>query len=268
MKKRVISALVALAIFIPLIAVGGVYFGAAMGILSVIAYKEIIDLKKSHHELPNFVKVAGLVALLYLVLGSYSNPGNLYFINLEQLILPILLLVFPVIFYKETKYNTKDAFYLLGFIMLIGLFFNMTINLRNLPGENSGLFLLIYLFSITILTDTFAYCIGMLIGKHKMAPTISPKKSWEGFFAGLIGGSICASIVYANLIDTLTFKAILITVLLSFLGQLGDLVFSKIKRENGIKDFSNLMPGHGGVLDRLDSIIVVLFVYIMLTNMF
>ena len=137
-----------------------------------------------------------------------------------------------------------------------------------MPGENAGLFLFIYLFSITILTDTFAYIIGILIGKHKMCPNISPKKSWEGFFAGLIGGSVCASIVYANLIGELSFKIVLVTIMLSIIGQLGDLIFSKIKRENGIKDFSNIMPGHGGVLDRLDSIIIVVITYIILTNIF
>lgn len=268
MKTRVISAIVALAIFIPLIIIGDVYFAISMGILSVLAYKEILDLKKSHGDIPNIIKLLGLISLIYLVLGNYNEESNFYLINIHQVFLPLVLLLIPVVFYDEKKYSTKDAFYLLGFIYLIGLFFYIIISLRNLPGENAGLFLFIYLFSITILTDTFAYIIGILIGKHKMCPNISPKKSWEGFFAGLIGGSVCASIAYANLIGELSFKIVVVTILLSIIGQLGDLIFSRIKRENGIKDFSNIMPGHGGVLDRLDSIIIVVITYIILTNIF
>lgn len=104
--------------------------------------------------------------------------------------------------------------------------------------------LLIYLISITVFTDTFVYLIGLLIGKHKMAPEISPKKSWVGFVSWLIGGSIISLIVY---------KIVILSICLTIVGQLGDLVFSKINRKNNIKDFSNIMPGHGGVLDGLDS---------------
>ena len=97
-----------------------------------------------------------------------------------------------------------------------------------------------------------------------MCPKISPHKTWEGFIGGLIGGSIVGLIVYSNLLGSLTFKAILVTFILSFIGQIGDLFYSKIKRENKIKDFSNLMPGHGGVLDRVDSLSFVVFAYVIL----
>ena len=268
MKKRIISAVVALLIFVPLIILGGVYFAAAAGILAILAYKEILDLKKSHKKIPIVVSVLGLLSLILVVLGNYENPSNIYFISRAYYLIPIIALLLPVVFYKSESYSTKDAFYMLASVLLIGAFFNSLITLRNIPGENSGLYLFIYLFSITLLTDTFAYFIGILIGKHKMAPSVSPKKSWEGFFAGLIGGSACALIVYANLIGSLSFKVVLMTILLSVLGQLGDLVFSKIKRENDIKDFSNIMPGHGGVLDRLDSIIIVVISYIIIMNIF
>ncbi len=268
MKIRVISAVIALAIFIPLIVLGGLYFATAASILAILAYKEILDLKKSHKKIPKFVSLLGLISLIILVLGNYENPSNIYFIDRELLFIPIISLLLPVVFYKSENYSTKDAFYMIATTILLGCFFNTLIDLRNLPGENSGLFLFIYLLSITLLTDTFAYLVGMLIGKHKMAPTVSPKKSWEGFFAGLIGGSTCALIVYSNLLGELSFKIILMTIGLSILGQLGDLVFSKIKRENDIKDFSNIMPGHGGVLDRLDSIFIVVISYIIIMGIF
>jgi len=259
MKVRVISALVALAILIPLLCIGGVPFAIGIGIISVLAYKEILELKKSHQEIPNFVKVLGLICVVYLVLGDY-NLGSLNLVmSYPRMILPLVLLLLPTVFYTKDKYTTKDAFYLLGTIYLVGIFFNLIISFRNID-----LNILLYLLAVTFLTDTFAYLIGCLIGKHKMCPKISPKKSWEGAIAGLIGGSIVAIIVYTNLIGEFSIKLVFVTMILSMVGQLGDLVYSKIKRENDIKDFSNLMPGHGGILDRIDSLSFIVFTYVIL----
>ncbi len=259
MKVRTISAIIALLIFIPLIWVGGYIFAGAMGILSVLAYKEIIDLKKSHQELPNVVKVLGLISTVYLVLGNYGTD----MINYGHILVPIFLLLLPTIFYKKDRYQTKDAFYLAGAVILIGLFFNLLIVIRNVNVN-----ILIYLLCITIVTDTFAFLIGMLIGKHKMSPNISPLKSWEGAIGGLIAGVVISMLVYVNLIAPFSFYNLIMTIVLSIVGQMGDLVFSKIKRENGIKDFSNIMPGHGGILDRVDSIIFVIFAYMIIINLF
>lgn len=259
MKVRIISAIVALAIVIPLIILGGYPFAIGVGVISVIAYKEILDLKKSHKEIPNVVKVLGLIAVLYLVLGNYGINSLDFAVSYPRILLPLMLLLVPTIFYKKDKYTTKDAFNLLGSTYLVGMIFNLLIIIRNID-----VYLLIYLVSISIFTDTFAYLIGCLIGKHKMCPTISPNKSWEGAVAGLIGGSAIATIIYSNLVGTFSIKVLLVTIILSMVGQLGDLFFSKIKRENDIKDFSNIMPGHGGILDRLDSIAFVIIVYVIL----
>jgi len=259
MKVRVISAAVALAVIIPFIVIGGYPFAVLIGIVSVLAYKEILDLKKSHKEIPNLVKALGLFALIYLVLGNYGLYSLDFAVSYSRILLPLVLMLLPTVFYKKDEYNSKDALYLVGAIFLIGMLFNLILIIRNI-----NVYLLVYLLSITIFTDTFAYLIGCLIGKHKMAPTISPKKSWEGAIAGLIGGSAIPVIIYSNLVGNFTLKLVLITMVLSVVGQLGDLVYSKIKRENDIKDFSNIMPGHGGILDRLDSLSFVIFVYVIL----
>lgn len=259
MKVRLLSAAIALAILIPLLWIGGVPFAIAMGILSVIAFKEILDLKKSHNEIPNLVKILGVICVVYLVLGDYNLSSLNLIMSYPRILLPIVLILIPTVFYKDDKYSTKDAFYLLGSVFLVGILFNLIISLRNV-----NVFLLLYLLAITMITDTFAYFIGCLIGKHKMCPKISPNKSWEGAIAGLIGGSAVAIIIYVNLIGDFSFNLLLITLILSIVGQIGDLVYSKIKRENEIKDFSNLMPGHGGILDRVDSLSFVIFAYIIL----
>ena len=115
-----------------------------------------------------------------------------------------------------------------------------------------------------MVTDTFAMLSGKVFGKHKMCPTLSPHKTWEGFVGGLFGGLLSGLLIYKFLIGTLTVRVIITTIILSLVGQMGDLVMSKIKRENEIKDFSNIMPGHGGILDRLDSIIFVVLTYMFL----
>lgn len=259
MKVRIISALVALAIIIPLICIGGYPFAIGVGVISVLAYKEILELKKSHKEIPNAVKILGLIAVLYLVLGNYGIYSLDYAVSYSRILIPIVLMLIPTVFYQKDKYTTQDAFYLIGSIFLIGLIFNLLLIIRNID-----VYLLIYLLSIPIFTDTFAYLIGCLIGKHKMCPKISPKKSWEGAIAGLIGGSAVAMIIYTNLVGSFSIKLIIVTIILSIVGQIGDLVYSKIKRENDIKDFSNIMPGHGGILDRIDSISFVIIVYVIL----
>lgn len=262
MKVRIISALIVIAILVPLLWIGKIPFAIAVGIISVLAFKEIVDLKKSHGDVPNLVKAFGVISVVFLVLGDYQLSSLNLVMTYPRLLLPIILMLIPTVF-MESKYTTKDAFYLLGGIYLIGIFLNLIVSLRNVNVN-----ILLYLLAVTICTDTFAYLIGCLIGKHKMSKKISPKKSWEGAVAGLIGGSAIGLIVYANLIGNLNIKIILATMILAVVGQIGDLVYSKIKRENGIKDFSNIMPGHGGVLDRIDSLSFVVFTYVILLWIF
>ena len=135
--------------------------------------------------------------------------------------------------------------------------------------RSMSLYLFIYLFLITIITDTFAYIGGSKFGKNKLAPMISPNKSVEGFVIGLVFGSLIASLFYYFVIGNINYVLLfLLTMILSIVGQFGDLVFSAIKRHFKVKDFSNIMPGHGGILDRLDSIIFVLITFIILIRYF
>ena len=134
--------------------------------------------------------------------------------------------------------------------------------------ENGNKWILLYLLLIATITDSFAMIIGSLIGKHKLIPHVSPKKSVEGSIFGSLVGTAIATIYYLNVIvKSATFGNVLliifVTLILSILGQIGDLFFSKIKRENNIKDFSNIMPGHGGILDRLDSLSFIVLGYVI-----
>ena len=162
--------------------------------------------------------------------------------------------------YVNTAVSGFGILYVLGFLMFIPMIY----------AEENGKFLIWYLAFAAWGTYTFAYFVGSVIGKHKLTP-ISPKKSIEGSIGGVIGAAIL-SLIYTIIINEyggldISYWAILgITALLSILSQIGDLAASSIKRFVKIKDFGNIIPGHGGMLDRIDSIIFIApFAYYLLT---
>lgn len=260
-KVRIITIIVALIIVVPLIWVGGIPYYFLVGMASILALKEVIDLKKSHKEIPFIMCVIAMISCLSIVYTNFDTGRLIYGITYKRIIFCMLSLLIPIILYKKDRYTSKEAFYLIGYSIFLGLAFNSFILVREM-----NLKTFIYLVLIPISTDTLAYIIGSMYGKHKMCPLISPNKSWEGFSAGLIAGTIIPSLIYYFLLKNISWQLVLCTAILSVMGQLGDIIFSKIKRENEIKDFSNLMPGHGGMLDRLDSTIIIFMAYIFLST--
>ena len=274
MKQRVISAVVAAIIVIPLLIIGGIPLSIGLSILAAIGLWELLRLRDKKNPYPLLIKILAFICLELLVfsipVANFNNNGiGLKFLPIA---LSTLALSIPAVFYKKENYSTKDAFSILGIILLLGVFFGALIGIANTPilagtsNKIAGQWLLLYLFLIAACTDTFAMIIGCLIGKHKLIPAVSPKKSVEGSIAGSIMGTAIASLYYINIIgDYKTIFVIIMTFVLTILGQVGDLFFSKIKRENDIKDFSNIMPGHGGILDRLDSFSFIVLGYILMT---
>lgn len=258
MKQRIISALIALIIIIPIIWVGGKSFIASASILGLIGFYEMIKLKHESRKIPLPIIVISLFSFIYLMLCNLEYISVEFMIHYEAVALIIFLMTIPIIFYNKRKYNIEDAMFLLGVVFFLGVSFNFLITIRMFD-----LKYLIFLLLITIFTDTFAYITGMLIGKHKMCPSVSPKKTWEGFIGGLVMGTFISTIFYISAFDYTENILILILIIafLSAIGQLGDLVFSSIKRYYKTKDFGNIMPGHGGVLDRLDSILFVILAF-------
>lgn len=259
MKERIISAIIMAIIFIPLLIIGNLPFTICISILSMFAIYELLKLKP---KLPLIIKLFTYLETLIIVLfNTLKLNGNENILLMLLLLINLSLLVF--IDDKE-KYNYKDTFYLIGIILFIGISFKNFIYLRNI-----SLNILIYLFLITIITDSFALFTGKLLGKHKLS-SISPNKTIEGSVGGSIIGTISASIFYILVIKNYKniFMVIILTLFLTIIGQLGDLIKSSIKRYENIKDFSNLIPGHGGIIDRLDSIIFVMMTYILIMRMF
>lgn len=256
MIQRTISAIIMLMIFVPIFIFGGFVYNTAILVLSILALKEFLDIKQTKKELPFFIQFISYVTLTLLVLTNVANDGIIYSVDYRIIGGLFLLFSIPAVLYHDRKlYSIVDSFYLIGGILFLGIAFSLLILLRNI-----GLDIIVYLLLITMMTDTYAYIIGSLIGKHKLLEDISPKKTWEGTIAGTIFGTFISSCFYITVINPNIdiLLIVFVSLFLSLIGQFGDLFFSSIKRYYGKKDFSNIMPGHGGVLDRLDSIIFVI----------
>ncbi len=261
MKQRIVSAIVLLLIVIPIFIIGGNLFKFAILLISMLGMKEYLDIKESKKEIPILVKlVAYLCLFVYFILFMVNLNENFEMIIDFRVVATLLLVLLSmVVFYHNREtYSINDANYIFMGIMLLGII----MSLFNTYFEMNK-YLLIYLILITTMTDTFALLVGMLIGRHKLSVSISPNKTWEGSIGGTIFGTFIATCFYATVINPSVNMTLItaITCFLTIVGQIGDLFFSAIKRYFDKKDFSNIMPGHGGVLDRLDSLIFVLLAY-------
>ncbi len=245
MKTRIIWAIIMIVISYFLVAVANdIVFTIIVGLMSLIAMKELID---TQEKVPGIIKIE-MIAFLAFACGYTYFWGMLdihYFV-----ILFIVLNVSLVLYQHIEKYNFTDIS--VAFTMCSYLVFGFTalINIK----LNFSILVFAYPIFVAILADTFGYFGGMLFGKRKLIVNISPKKTWEGaisatLFAGLF------SYFYLQQFDLTSTQVIVISVVVVILSQLGDLVASAIKRTYDIKDYSNLIPGHGGILDRFDSIL-------------
>ncbi|MBQ6539135.1 MAG: phosphatidate cytidylyltransferase [Bacilli bacterium] len=265
MKTRIISAILIAIVFIPFLYLGGVPFRVFFSILGVLALYEMIHIKDKKNRYPLIMKILSYLCVITLCLNNTMLFSSNHIISYQMIAIMMFMFMLPVIFFNDNdRYSIMDALYLVGAVMFIGLSFNMIILTRN-----QDINYLLYLLAITIVTDTFALFTGALIGKHKLCPAISPKKTIEGSVGGSLMGTFVGVAFYITVINSSIniIYIILVTLLLSIIGQCGDLVFSNIKRYFDQKDFGNLIPGHGGVLDRLDSFLFVVIAYVLLIDL-
>ena len=248
MKKRLIGAFIVLAVLITSLILGNNVFAIVISIIALLGLKELIDIKYKNRNII-FIKI-----LTYILLGLFMfNNLVIKFDSKIVICASLILLILPIIFYDDKdKYNINDSLYLFGIIFFLGYAFLNIIEIRNI-----SIVKCIYIFVIAFITDTYAYISGMLIGKHRFTD-ISPKKTIEGCLIGGIMGSFIGSMFYYSLVGDLSIiKTIIMSIVLVFLSETGDLIFSSIKRYFGKKDYSNIIPGHGGILDRFDSVVFV-----------
>lgn len=266
MKTRVISAIIMLIIFLPVLVLGGIPYIVVGTILAIMGLYEILRLEK----IPLLMKVISYLCSLFIIISDFIikdfNSFNYYLIIGMFLLYSIIMIINSDL----EKYDYKKCLWLLIVTLMIGFLFKNFISVRILENlsikDTTNLYTVIYLFLITIMTDSFALFSGKLFGKHKLIPKVSPNKTVEGSIGGTIFGTLIPVIFLMIIGVKINLLIIIETFVLSIICAFGDLFFSSIKRCHNIKDFSNLIPGHGGILDRLDSILFVVSAYIIMVN--
>lgn len=259
MKERTLGAIIIVSILVIGALLGTKVFAVVMSIVALLGLRELMNIKYEKRKIRPIKFISYLFLLIFLLNNIFYKIDITFLI-----ILSIIGLIIPIVFYDDKeKYNINDAFYFLGIIFFLAFSFMTIINLRS-----SNVYKCIYIFIISFMTDTYAYIGGRLIGKHHFTG-ISPKKTIEGSIIGILIGTFIGSIYYhAVMMNMPVIKVAIMSLLLSIISEIGDLVFSSIKRYFDKKDYANLIPGHGGILDRFDSVIFVSLGYMLMLIVF
>lgn len=255
--KRILTAIIGIFIAIYVVNYGSWVFATAVSVLALLAWREYCIMLKNKGIFCLYWP--GAIGVLLIQLCMWL--GNSY--EIMMIIFLFLLAVLIKVVVRYQKFSINDAaFSILGYIY-IGLSFSYLIAIRfsdfsianNAEYEImiSGMYLLWMIFLGTWASDTFAYFIGSRFGKNKLCPALSPGKTREGAIGGVVG-SIITVVSFGQMLGLNVLYGFIIGLIIGIVAPLGDLTESALKRFAGVKDSGNLLPGHGGVLDRFDSI--------------
>lgn len=291
MKQRVWTGLAMFIILAPLYTLGGLFSTILIMAISYISAYELINMYQKKNPIPNVCKyIIPIFSLLTVLVGGTDTAFYLIYL----LVLEFIGLLLLSIFAKGITF--KDCIFFMFVNLYTGISFAILESVRNtsvLVSKLStsyrfttnwfgfinirpvGFVLLTFVLIVAMVTDIGAYSVGIKFGKHKLCPTISPKKTIEGAIGGALIGSIAGTVFMTILNYILTpsqayqirifdiendwlyiLTVFVVAIIVSIASELGDLVASKLKREYEIKDFGNILPGHGGMLDRFDSTIL------------
>ncbi len=264
MRTRVISAIVAIVLLLIIVYLGSTAIGLAIFLLALGAIYEFNRALEKGGAKPIYaVGYLACLPLLYLAIEKLLPTGIRAYVESNYLLIAatglfiLLVVLFCLAMFSNGKYSISDiAITLFGIVYIVFLFSFVTLT-SNMKNGNIYIWLI---FIGACATDTFAFFTGITIGKTKIIPKISPKKSLEGCIGGVVG-CVLAMLVFGSVfkseLGTPMVHFAVLGLLCGVISQIGDWSASSIKRAVGLKDFGNIMPGHGGVLDRLDSILFV-----------
>ena len=247
-KTRLISGIILVAIALATIISGNWILFFTMLCVSLIGMQELYKVMKVRDDHFTVLEVAGYLGALFYYMAVRVDFERF---GMMAVILGMILILFVYVF-AYPKYRAEQimaAFFGQIYVAVMLSFIYLT---RGLP---DGKFLVWLIFLCSWGCDTCAYCVGMLIGKHKMAPVLSPKKSVEGAVGGVVGAALLG-VIYAGATQGKMAEYALICGVGALISMVGDLAASAIKRNQNIKDYGKLIPGHGGILDRFDSVII------------
>lgn len=253
MKQRLITGIVLAIVLIPLLFVANIIFYGFMAFLVLLASFEMYHMimhEKTQSE--RFVLMVSLPLLTFILYGILLSVFLELLSGYMLILFAFFILVFhSIMFIFDKRYTMAEYGKMLLSTWYVAGAFAAISMVRSV-----GLDVLIYMLILAMLTDVFAYFAGITFGKHKLAEDISPKKTIEGAIGGTFV-AVTVATIYASLSGLYLFNHLIVIIIasifVSFIAQLGDLMASKMKREHHLKDFSKLLPGHGGILDRFDS---------------
>lgn len=252
MRQRVITAVVALILFIPVIIIGNIPLQVLAALLGAVGVYELFNMKGLEvKSIEGVLAILGTTALIlprttwYNFLPETVNSTTVYYL------IVMILLMLPV--FSKNSYTFTDA----AFPVLVSLYIGMGFQ-NFVIARETGLHILMYALFVVWSTDIGAYMVGRQYGKTKLAPHISPNKTVEGSLGGILS-AVVVSAIYLLFwpLNYNMLTMLILTVIFSMVGQMGDLVESSYKRFYNVKDSGNILPGHGGILDRFDSLLFV-----------
>ena len=250
-KTRLLSGIVLVAAALVLIITGGDVLLFSTLLISYIGMFELYRIFHVEKELPGIVGY--LAATVF-----YCNLKWAFLPDLMVVVLGFLMALMFVYVFTYPKYKTEQMLAVFFGVFYVAVMLSYLYQVRAM-GDGKYLVWLIFLSSWGC--DTSAYCVGMLLGKHKLAPVLSPKKSVEGAVGGVAGAALLGFLfatVFGGKMTELMYPRLACTLacaIAAVISQIGDLAASAIKRNHDIKDYGNLIPGHGGILDRFDSML-------------
>lgn len=246
-KTRLLSGILLVIIaFVTIFSGGYVLFGTLL-LVSLIGMRELYLAMKVQEKSMGFLEGAGYLSAILYYAAAFMNFERY---GMMALLAGLVLIMFVYVFCYP-RYEAGQVMAAFFGIVYVAVMLSFVMLTRGLP---DGKYLVWLIFICSWGCDTCAYCVGMLIGKHKMAPVLSPKKSVEGAVGGVAGAALLG-VLYASLTKGAAAEYAFICAAGALISMVGDLAASAIKRNQGIKDYGTLIPGHGGILDRFDSVI-------------
>lgn len=272
MKQRIITACALIAIAVPLLYFGGwctVVFATVVGITGVIEILKTGKGKKWNPAVYVITILGSLMMIFWYFLINYFNKstpiGSIpdpFIIRINVVVLAFYLIALLAVEVTTKNFLVNDVFYLFTMTVLICIASQGIIFIR----EEMGIKAIGFVVFVTYCCDTFALVFGLSFGKHKFAPITSPKKTWEGVIGGVASATILGTAYYAifPFFDKPYgyWVSAILSLILGIGAVWGDLIFSSIKRQFSIKDFGTIFPGHGGMLDRVDSLLLNILIFI------
>ena len=244
-KTRLLSGIVLVILALVFIITGNDLLLAVTGIISLIGLYELYRVFKIEKSCAGVV--GGLATIVY-----YCNLKFQFIPDMMLFVIALLVVLMFVYVFSYPKYHTEQMLAAFFGVFYVSVMLSYVYQTRMLPG---GAYIVWLIFLCSWGCDTCAYCVGMLIGKHKMAPVLSPKKSIEGAVGGVVGAALLG-VIYAAATQGKMAEYALICGVGALISMVGDLAASAIKRNQNIKDYGKLIPGPGGILDRFDSVII------------